>query len=83
MTMEKIFNLMASMANIFQMQLNSNCGKYTLFIVCKTPDLFGLAYELASNVCGGYDAVKGSEEDFRLIWDNGSEIIFEKWYEVD
>ena len=83
MTMEKIFNLMRSMENIFKMQLNSNTGKYTLFVVCKNRDEFALAYELASGVCDDYDAVKGGEEDFRLIWDNGSEIILEKWYEVD
>ena len=83
MTMEKIFNLMQSLMNTFNMQLNSNTGKYTLFVVCKSREKFALAYELASNICGNYDAVKGSEEDFRLIWDNGSEIILEKWYEVD
>jgi len=83
MTMEKVFNLMRSMENIFKMQLISNIGKYTLFVICKSRDEFALAYELASNVCSDYDAVKGGEEDFRLIWDNGSEIILEKWYEVD
>ena len=43
MTMEKIFNLMQSLMNTFNMQLNSNTGKYTLFVVCKSREKFALA----------------------------------------
>lgn len=83
MTMEKIFTLMRALEKYCEMQLNNNKGKYTLFIVCKTPYLHDIAYNTINAAMPDYNGVNWIDDNTHLMWDNGDTIILEDWYKAE
>ena len=61
----------------YSLDFNARKAVFYLTIVCKTPEQFALAYDIASDF--DYEEVYANEEEFTLI-KGDSFVKFEKWW---